>query len=109
VQLAVRLGIHTGQVGGEIGVGRSTNSWPARPEPRRPPAKPMAAPNTLVISGHDVTAARRFLLPASRRLASPERLRNTSRGVSGPTMRVWPHSPRSGRPHRSDPAGGPGA
>ena len=39
VQLAVRLGIHTGQVVvGEIGAGRSTNSWPSARRPMSPPA-----------------------------------------------------------------------
>jgi hypothetical protein len=39
VPLTVRLGIHTGQVvGGEIGAGRGTNSWPSARRPISPPA-----------------------------------------------------------------------
>ena len=85
VQLAVRLGIHTGLVVvGEMGGGTRPGTVGAGrdPQPRRPPARARGAqyPGD---QRRDLSAARRLLCLPVARHAAPERRRPAAGGLSG--------------------------
>ena len=92
VQLAVRLGIHTGLVVvGEVGGGTRQEQLALGETPNLAARlQGLAAPNTLVISAATLPAARRLLcLPAARH-AAPERPGRSRWRSIACCMRVWP-------------------
>jgi class 3 adenylate cyclase len=113
VSLAVRLGIHTGQViVGEIGGGTKQEQLALGETPNVVSRlQGVAAPNTVVISGATFQLLGGFFACQSlgSHLLSPERFRPAPRGLSGPTREYGLQSPGRGWSYRSDPGGGPGA